>query len=260
MKNKFPQKYRISDMIFRRSLLQDFSPSQNNGAIGMLVRVFYTHFIIIFLVLLVLDNVFEPFFYVGWFIATLSAAMPTLPPKEAKEAPGLRLETRYGEDNDIHELREFEGVLVTREQLKSFWKLVERPNSEDEQSDSLAYDYLPDRYIRLVEIKPGGENDELKLHIYTKLFWPDSRTYWRNHRPQIPKYSALSYMWYNAARTGKIRVNCDGASKSLDYNINAFLHELRKRGELGPLWFDVLSIDQKDDEEKRRTIGIMDEI
>ncbi|CAG8949825.1 hypothetical protein HYFRA_00004150 [Hymenoscyphus fraxineus] len=287
-------------MIFRRSLfLQDSSLSQNNGAIGMLVRVFHTHFIIIFLVLLVLNNIFEPGFYVGWFIETLSTAMPTLPPKEAKEAPGLRLETRYGEDNDIHEFRVFvrdrsrilfeaeacdafhaeqarecqqvkasktigataqEGVLVILKQLKSFLGLVERLNADDEQSDSLAYDYLPDRYIRLVEIEPGEEDDELKLHIYTKLFWPNSRIDWRNHRPQIPKYSALSYMWYNAAKRGKIVVNCDGASKSLDYNINAFLHELRKRGELGPFWFDVLSIDQKDDEEKRRTIGIMDEI
>lgn len=127
-----------------------------------------------------------------------------------------------------------------------------------------AYDYLPEKYIRLVEIKPGGENDVIQLHIYSTFFRPATKKWDLTlHTPYFPSYTALSYEWLDQDDPIVVEIGdliSPLADMPIGRNLHAFLHELRIRGELGPFWFDKICIDQKDEAEKQIQLGIMDEI
>ena len=105
----------------------------------------------------------------------------------------------------------------------------------------------PRAEIRLIHVMPAnGNDDEIECTIST-------------HRLDcVPEFAAISYTWGDMSHMCKITLN--GKQLSIGQNSRLVLWQVRLHKLPLPLWMDVLSIDQKNNEEKSVQVGIMGDI
>jgi hypothetical protein len=77
--------------------------------------------------------------------------------------------------------------------IKKDLKLEDTKNSKSKDT-SYRYEYLPDGYIRLVDVKPGKYDDPIELELNSIRFRPPGISFW-NPVASVPEYVALSYQW-----------------------------------------------------------------
>src|SRR6266480_5024076 len=103
------------------------------------------------------------------------------------------------------------------------------------------YEPLPERYIRLLSVKPDEDSDPLRFSISTHSI------------DKPPTYEALSYVWGNASDS--VDVICFDKNHierpiSITKNLHSALKRLRSGGCSGYLWADAICINQSDEGEK----------
>jgi hypothetical protein len=105
--------------------------------------------------------------------------------------------------------------------------------------------HSPESQIRLIHIKPSDDarNDEIECTISTHTLSP------------ALSFAAISYTWGDMIGMRDIRL--DGKQLSIGENSWLVLWQARLHRCPLPLWIDVLSIDQSDDDEKNSQVGIM---
>jgi hypothetical protein len=102
----------------------------------------------------------------------------------------------------------------------------------------------PGSEIRLIHIKPSDvKNDEIECTIST------------HDLGKAPPFAAISYTWGDMASMRDIRL--DGKHLSIGENNWFVLWQARLHKIPLPVWIDVLSINQSDDDEKSSQVGIM---
>ncbi|KAF7194910.1 Heterokaryon incompatibility protein 6, OR allele [Pseudocercospora fuligena] len=103
-----------------------------------------------------------------------------------------------------------------------------------------------DRLIRLVELLPGKDDDE----IQTRLSIVDLR--------QEPTYEAISYVWGDAQ--DRIRISCQGKDFFITRNLYNAFRRLRLSDRTRVLWADAMCIDQTNNVEKSHHVAFMNEV
>lgn len=128
--------------------------------------------------------------------------------------------------------------------------MVSTTQPQDGKAPSLVFKYgaLPDGpYIRLLELKPGGENDDIKCLLRT------------SHLPDVVgKYDALSYVWGPESPSEPIEL--DGQTTQIRQNLFNFLVRLRSEDEVVTLWADAICINQQDVQEKNQQVQQMQDV
>lgn len=110
--------------------------------------------------------------------------------------------------------------------------------------------------IRLLQVLPGDDDDELECRLYETTLGPDL------------SYTALSYVWENhlhdtlgtftpPLRTEKAVIRCDGKQIEIGTNLNSALQRLRDKKDVVQLWVDKLCIDQEDVTERNHQVALM---
>ena len=100
--------------------------------------------------------------------------------------------------------------------------------------------------IRLLSVNQAEESNDIACTLQT--FDVSS----------APSYQALSYAWGSPDRKHGIRIN--GSEIRISENLFEFLQVYRKRDDRGLIWIDQLCINQSDDKEKGRQVGMMHDI
>ncbi|MCJ1404110.1 hypothetical protein MMC11_007335 [Xylographa trunciseda] len=120
----------------------------------------------------------------------------------------------------------------------------ERKSYSEEPVESSVYSELPEEEsIRLLCLKPGAATDELPGQLII-------------HRlSEAPPYEALSYVWGEAATTGRIK--CAGTDLRITPNLTAALCRLRLTSVERLLWADQLCINQNNLEERGKQVNMM---
>jgi hypothetical protein len=102
----------------------------------------------------------------------------------------------------------------------------------------------PKNVIRLIHIKPSdAKNDEIECTISAHTL------------SDAPPFAAISYTWGEMARMRDIRL--DDKQLSIGENSWLVLWQARLHNIPLPVWIDVLSINQSDDDEKGSQVGMM---
>ncbi|KAF2851620.1 HET-domain-containing protein, partial [Plenodomus tracheiphilus IPT5] len=110
------------------------------------------------------------------------------------------------------------------------------------QNSNLGYD-ASHSFIRLVDLSPGSNDEELYCHI--------------RHSPLKNgiKYEALSYTWGSPDRVHKIQ--CGEDYLQITITLKEALLALRLPGKRRTLWIDQLCINQEDIQERNSQVKIM---
>lgn len=109
--------------------------------------------------------------------------------------------------------------------------------------------YLPlktAQSTRLLTLLPDAPGSPLRA----KLFEVDLTS--------KPHYDAISYTWGDDTSTTSITIN--GAQVHIRHNLFDFLIQLRRHGQIDPLWVDAISISQTDIVEKGQQVAIIGDI
>lgn len=108
-----------------------------------------------------------------------------------------------------------------------------------------SYTKLPARFIRLVRLLPGGRNTTVQCKIL-KASVDDH-----------PPYTALSYVW--GSQLANMEISVDGRPLLVPKNLWRFLHQAREsNGDSSQvLWIDMLSINQKDNDERVQQVSLI---
>jgi hypothetical protein len=107
-------------------------------------------------------------------------------------------------------------------------------------------DILPPGYIRLLHIEAGSDESPILVSLVpTKL---DS----------APPYEGLSYTWGTVEFTSTI--TCDGLPLPVTQNLYDALKYLRQPDKERIMWIDAICINQKNDAERSKQVGIMKDI
>ncbi|KAF2730639.1 HET-domain-containing protein [Polyplosphaeria fusca] len=110
------------------------------------------------------------------------------------------------------------------------------------------YQPLPeDRYIRVLELFPGRENDPIECGLRILSL-----------RESKGKYEAISYVWGDDGDTTDI--TCNGGRKSITRNLASALLTFRHAEKSRMLWADAICINQGDKEEKGHQVQQMDKV
>jgi len=105
----------------------------------------------------------------------------------------------------------------------------------------------PDReQIRLLELAPGGPDDELIATLSTASL------------ESSPPYEALSYVWGDMTTPRSIRLQ--SSSFAITKNLEVALRGLRKVDQARTLWVDAICIDQDDLLERQAQVQLMKRI
>lgn len=128
---------------------------------------------------------------------------------------------------------------------------VNIPSLESNRMQSGVYGQLQENEIRILEIIPGIERDDIHCRLkYIKL---DGKT----------EYSALSYTW-GYPRKRKSQVIIDGHPMEVTENCKLALQELRKEAMIESttqmIWIDALCINQNNNSERTQQILVMRDI
>ena len=103
-----------------------------------------------------------------------------------------------------------------------------------------------DRGIRVIHLLPGGSSDDLACEVHHVLLDADIA------------YECLSYRWGHED-SGSIKLG-ENASLALNQNLLDALQHLRLSDTMRVLWADQICINQADDLEKTKQVGLMGEI
>lgn len=103
-----------------------------------------------------------------------------------------------------------------------------------------------DRDIRVIHLLPGGSSEDLACEVHHVSLDADI------------SYECLSYRWGHED-SGSIKLRED-ASLALNQNLLDALHFLRQSDTRRVLWADQICINQADDLEKTKQVGLMGEI
>jgi len=98
---------------------------------------------------------------------------------------------------------------------------------------------------RLMILQPGNTNEDLRCQLKPVSSLQDH------------EYNALSYFW--GEKSGTHFIECSGDEIEITPNLDAALRQLRYTDNPTILWVDAVCINQKDDIEKARQVGIMQE-
>jgi hypothetical protein len=119
----------------------------------------------------------------------------------------------------------------------------------DSYGSSSLYKYhtLPyEKYIRLLVLSPGHENDNINCTLReTEL-------------ESAPEYEAISYAWGDPAN--KIDVLCDGKILMITQSLKNALLRLKLKDRPRIIWADAICIDQDNEVEKGLQVKLMDRI
>ncbi|RDW57329.1 hypothetical protein BP5796_12779 [Coleophoma crateriformis] len=112
--------------------------------------------------------------------------------------------------------------------------------------ESDLYFDLHSREIRLVKLLKGQWSDELRCVLY--------------HAPLAnrPTYKALSYSWGLAGKPRVVLLN--GCKHSVTASLESALRRLRQSDDDVSIWADALCINQSNNSERTRQVGLMHEI
>ena len=105
---------------------------------------------------------------------------------------------------------------------------------------------IRDRDIRVIHLLPGGSSDDLACKVHHVSLDAD------------PPYECLSYRWGHED-SGSIMLG-ENANLALNQNLLDALHFLRQSDTTRVLWADQICINQADDLEKTKQVGLMAEI
>ena len=103
-----------------------------------------------------------------------------------------------------------------------------------------------DRDIRVIHLLPGRSSDDLACEVHHFSLDADIT------------YECLSYRWGHE-HSGSIKLGAN-ASLALNQNLLDALHHLRLSDTMRVLWADQICINQADDLEKTKQVGLMGEI
>ena len=103
-----------------------------------------------------------------------------------------------------------------------------------------------DRDIRVIHLLPGGSSDDIACDVHHVSLDADI------------SYECLSYRW-GQEKSGSIKLG-ENASLALNQNLLDALHHLRLSDTMRVLWADQICINQADDLEKTKQVGLMGEI
>src|ERR1700761_7326922 len=117
-----------------------------------------------------------------------------------------------------------------------------------ETSGALSYEPLPDprKFIRLLQIQPGQEDDEIVCELHA--FKVD----------EAPEYVAISYTWGDSTPTRIVTIN--GEAINVRMNCYDALWQARHHNLSSYHWLDAISINQADLVEKSFQVGMMGDI
>jgi hypothetical protein len=107
----------------------------------------------------------------------------------------------------------------------------------------------PKQQIRLLELLPGAQDQDIELNIHTMDFSPTSP----------PLYEALSYAWGEEAHTVPVRAG-DNEYLAISPHLASGLKRLRYTDKPRFMWIDALSICQSRLEERGDQVSIMGDI
>ena len=103
-----------------------------------------------------------------------------------------------------------------------------------------------DRDMRVIHLLPGGPSDDLACEVHHVSLDADI------------SYECLSYRWGHEV-SGSIRLG-ENTNLALNQNLLDALHHLRLSDTMRVLWADQICINQADDLEKTKQVGLMGEI
>ncbi|EXJ53371.1 uncharacterized protein A1O5_13390 [Cladophialophora psammophila CBS 110553] len=109
----------------------------------------------------------------------------------------------------------------------------------------------PDSWIRLLWIEPGSDDETIRCHLH------------HFELSSLPPFEALSYCWneetFGESTVETVKIFCNLEQTSVTKNLYLALKRLRfENGRL--VWIDQLCINQEDEDEKARQVGIMRKI
>jgi hypothetical protein len=107
-------------------------------------------------------------------------------------------------------------------------------------------DTLPPGHIRLLHIEAGSDDSPIVAKLVT------------TELESAPSYEGLSYTWGVVEFTSEI--TCDGSHLRVTQNLYDALKYLRRPDKERILWIDAICINQNDDFERTRQVGIMKNI
>ncbi|KAK5654713.1 hypothetical protein OQA88_7037 [Cercophora sp. LCS_1] len=102
------------------------------------------------------------------------------------------------------------------------------------------------RETRLVAIKPGSRNDDIRCGLI-QISLSD-----------LPQYEALSYVWGDPS--DRTMIVLDGQDFSVTKNLSIALGYLRRASEERVMWIDAICINQSDTEERSAQVVLMADI
>ena len=101
----------------------------------------------------------------------------------------------------------------------------------------------PETHTRLLQIKPGRDNDLIECTLTTRRL------------EDAPRYCAISYTWGNPLPTRSITIN--GPPVLVGLNCHYALWQVRQQDLASFYWIDALCINQSDLDEKSPQVQIM---
>jgi hypothetical protein len=135
--------------------------------------------------------------------------------------------------------------------------------------------------FRVVELKPGGQNEELRgvLHHFTvefvsaneelfehNAYTPEEKKYTQRFALSTDdyvtpmKYTALSYTWGKPDPSTDTTIDCEGHKLKITGSLATALKQFRKTDHSILLWIDQICINQQDKKEKVQQIPLMSSI
>lgn len=118
------------------------------------------------------------------------------------------------------------------------------------QMENQIYASLPLRNpgdIRLIEVLPGQERDNIQLNLHVASL----------NDPKL-HYEALSYTW--GSQDSPLEVTCNEQALSVTRNLHSSLRRLRDENEIRVFWIDAVCMNQSDKAERAAQVKIMRQI
>ena len=110
---------------------------------------------------------------------------------------------------------------------------------------SPVYEPIPEgRFLRILVLHPGKQQDDIKCDLSI-----------RSQRRSKNTYAAISYVWGDPNDTTDI--TCNERVVQVTRNLADALRQFRHPRTIRRLWADALCINQKDEAEKSRQVGMM---
>ncbi|KAK5710073.1 hypothetical protein LTR17_019186 [Elasticomyces elasticus] len=113
-------------------------------------------------------------------------------------------------------------------------------------AETYVYDDLPEGSIRLLELLPGTNDDQLACRLVTTPL------------EDAPRYEAMSYVWGTPEPSGLVQ--CQGTRITITTNLAHGLRRVRDPDVLRVLWADQICINQADLNERSAQVKMMGKV